>query len=113
MPQLLDSLRDHPEQIEFSAVINYIERHYEYHPTRFRNGELINEAGKNEGSCKLLAFAKLQQLSDQETLALFGRYYREDVLQNPQGTDHSNIRNLMRTGLAGVQFDQHALRPKF
>ncbi|MFT4047340.1 MAG: HopJ type III effector protein [Solimonas sp.] len=49
----------------------------------------------------MLAFAKLQGLSEAETLACFGRFYREDVLKNPDGTDHQNIRNFMRTGWRG------------
>jgi len=35
-----------------------------------------------------VGFAQLQQLSQAETLACFGKYYREDVLQNPEGDDH-------------------------
>ncbi|WP_188863865.1 HopJ type III effector protein, partial [Aliivibrio fischeri] len=46
------------------------------------------------------------------TLACFGQYYRHDVLENPQGDDHQNIRNFMVTGWAGVQFKTQALQAK-
>lgn len=108
----LKRLRETPDQIEFSETIAAIDGAFEFTPTAFTNGELRNEAGQNSGSCKLLSFAKLQGFTEAETLACFGRYYREDVLQHPQGSDHQNIRNFMRTGWAGVAFDGQALRPR-
>jgi len=108
----LKRLRETPDQIEFSETIAAIDGAYEFTPTAFTNGELRNEAGQNSGSCKLLSFAMLLGLTEAETLACFGRYYREDVLQHPQGSDHQNIRNFMRTGWAGVAFDGQALRPR-
>lgn len=103
-------LRETPEQIEFADTIAAIESHYEYTPTAFRNGEVENAAGQNGGSCKIFAFAKLQDLSSDETLACFGRYYREDVLRYPEASNHQNIRSFMRTGWRGIAFDQEALR---
>ena len=44
-----------------------------------------------------------------QTLHCFGDYYRTDVLQHPDATDHQNIRNLIRFGLDGVRFDGEAL----
>ena len=38
------------------------------------------------------------------TLACFGAFYTEDVLKNPDGTDHQNIRNFMKTGWDGIAF---------
>ncbi len=55
-----------------------------------------------------LAFAKLHELSEAKTLALFGDYYRSDVLKNPEGSDHQNIRNFIREGWAGVAFEGEA-----
>jgi hypothetical protein len=108
----LQRLRATPDQIEFADTIAAIEGAYEYVPTAFRNGEVNNAAGQNGGSCKIFAFAKLQGLSEAETLACFGRYYREDVLQHPDAADHQNIRNFMRTGWAGVAFEGAALKPR-
>ncbi len=110
--ELLQQLRTAPESIEFDQVMATIGEHYEYAPTRFVNGEVVNEAGQNEGSCKLFAFAQLNALSEVETLALFGRYYRDDVLGNPAGNDHGNIRNFILDGWTGIRFDGDALSAK-
>jgi hypothetical protein len=40
---------------------------------------------------------------------LFGTYYRNDVLANPTGTDHGNIRNFMLSGWSEIKFDSPAL----
>lgn len=103
-------------EADFEDVIAYVNDHYEYTPTRFSNGRgadaVINEAGKNEGSCRLFALARIKGLSEADTVQLFGRFYRDDVLKNPQGTDHGNIRTFLREGWAGIQFDGVALTPK-
>ena len=106
---LLERLSKSPEDVNFDEVIAVIHDFYQYTPTRFINGETINEQGTNEGSCKIFAFAKLNGLSEQATLACFGNYYREDVLQHPNASDHANIRNFIKTGWAGVKFDAPAL----
>ena len=98
-----------PESIEFTDVIEVIDNHYDFTSVAFRCGAVENEAGSSLGSCKILAFAKLHQLSDSATLSLFGRFYRDDVLGNPEGTDHANIRNFMRVGWEGVNFDSEPL----
>jgi hypothetical protein len=85
---------------------------YEFTPTAFTNGALANDAGQNNGSCKLFSFALLHGLSPQQTLNCFGAYYRDDVLKKPGGTDHQNIRNFMNSGWAGIQFNGSALTPK-
>ncbi len=109
-------LNEDPENIEFEQVMDLIAEHYDYSPTRFRNGvgeqQLVNEAGSNEGSCKIFALGRLLQLSEAQTLACFGRYYRQDVLTHPQAGDHMNIRLFMRYGWNGIQFDQAALARK-
>jgi len=33
-------------------------------------------------------------------------------LKNPEGTDHQNIRNFMKSGWDGITFDQNALKDK-
>lgn len=109
---LLQQVREAPESVEFDTVMQVISDHYDYTPTTFSNGSVVNEAGSNEGSCKIFAFAQLNNLSEMETLALFGRYYREDVLGNPAGEDHANIRNFILDGWLGIRFDGVALTPK-
>ncbi len=100
------------QAVDFQETMAVIAQHYDYHPTEFGNGlnpPLINPAGRNEGSCKIFAFAGLHDLDQSQTLALFGDYYLKDVLENPEGNDHQNIRNFMRDGWAGIVFNGEAL----
>ena len=110
--QLLVQIRGQPESIEFDEVIATINSNYDYTACAFRNGDSNNTAGSNEGSCKIFAFAQLNKLSKDETLACFGKYYREDVLTNPDGHDHANIRNFMRHGWDAINFEAPALSAK-
>ncbi len=101
-------------EVDFEDTITVINTLYDYTPTRFANGltnPVINEAGQNEGSCRIFAFAQLNMLSEADTLACFGRFYQE-VLTEPQGTSHANIRAFRRDGWAGIQFDGLALTLK-
>ncbi|SDX60844.1 HopJ type III effector protein [Flavobacterium degerlachei] len=109
LASFLSKLKNTPEEITFPETIAVIEENYHFTPTTFQNGNQLNTAGENSGSCKLFAFAKLQNLSKDETLACFGAYYFEDVLKNPKGTDHQNIRNFMTTGWNGIRFEVDAL----
>ncbi len=111
LKELLALLENAPQQVEFQDVIDTIDASYHYQPTRFKNGATLNEAGSNAGSCKIFAFAQLQGLSKEQTLACFGQYYRDDVLQHPEASDHANIRNFMSTGWDGILFDSVALTP--
>ncbi|MFD9522514.1 HopJ type III effector protein [Streptomyces sp. NPDC059979] len=96
---------------EFADTLAFITAQYDYRLQAFRNGELENAAGENEGSCKTLGLALLEGLSDQEALLAFGEHYRS-VLATPNDTDHGNIRNLMVHGLAGVKFAGQPLARK-
>ena len=100
----LSLITSSPETLEFSALMEVIAAHYTFAPTEFRNGDITNLPDQNQGSCKLFAFARLHGLSAAQTLACFGAYYREDVLQNPDGNDHQNIRNFMVHGWDGIAF---------
>ncbi|BBI98899.1 type III effector [Ferrigenium kumadai] len=108
----LQRLNDAPESIAFSDTMAVIDAHYDFTPTAFTNGTTRNEAGQNNGSCKLFSFARLQGLSQQQALACFGDYYRKDVLGNSEGTDHQNIRNFMKSGWDGIEFNGNALAPQ-
>lgn len=105
-------LNDSPDSVTFDATMALIDALYEFTPTSFRNGALSNEAGKNNGSCKIFSFAHLHGLSQQQTLHCFGTYYWDDVLNHPDGTDHQNIRNFIKTGWPSIEFDGTPLSPK-
>ncbi len=109
---ILTHLKTSPETIDFKEVLAFIDEHYDFKPTKFTNGNTVNEANENNGSCKLFSFAKLQNLSKEETLNLFGAFYREEVLKNPAGTDHQNIRNFLKFGWDGILFEGEALSKK-
>jgi len=108
----LQRLTEAPDSVAFNDTLATIDALYGFTPTSFKNGSLLNEAGQNNGSCKLFSFALLHGLSQQQTLNCFGTYYRDDVLKHPEATDHQNIRNFISTGWAGVEFDGNALVPK-
>ena len=109
---LLTEIKNSSSEIEFDNVINTIDNHFIYTPTRFSNGisedVVINDAGTNEGSCKVFAFAQIMNLDKDQTLACFGQYY-QDVQSTPEGDNHANIRTFMKHGWPGIQFDAPAL----
>lgn len=112
LEQFLSKLKIQTNEINFTDTMATIEENYDFTPASFTNGEAQNEAHTNNGSCKIFAFGLLNDLSEQQTLACFGDYYRQDVLQNPDGDDHQNIRHFMKTGWAGINFEAQALIPK-
>ena len=67
---ILEHVKNKPEDIDFKEVIAYIDEHYDFTPTKFKNGNTINEANENNGSCKVFSFAKLNDLSKKGTLSL-------------------------------------------
>lgn len=104
------------EPVEFEETITLIDHCYSYTPARFINGvgadQVVSDPGTNMGSLKIFSFASLQCLDPQQTLALFGKFYREDVLGHPEGVDHRNIRAFMKTGWSAVHFESSALSPR-
>lgn len=106
---LIKNLKDN--LITFKEVIEFIETYYKHQPTAFKNGDAQNEATQNQGSAKVFAFARLNNLSKEDTLYLFAEHYRS-VLDNPNGTDHQNIRQFMAHGWPGIVFEGQALVAK-
>lgn len=114
--EFIQRIKATPNAISFDKVMEYIDEHYEYTPTGFTNGvkgdQVVNKAGQNEGSCKIFAFAKMVNLNERDTLACFGKFYLDDVLNNPNGDDHANIRTFIRHGWKGIKFEGEALVEK-
>ncbi|MCU4674866.1 HopJ type III effector protein [Catenovulum sp. 2E275] len=108
----LANLKQQPATVQFADTMQVIEDNYVFTETEFKNGDTVNAAGQNNGSCKVFAFAQIHQLNPEQTLALFGDYYRKDVLENPQGDDHQNIRNFIQYGWQGIEFKGQALTAK-
>lgn len=113
---LTQQLNMSPETVQFQDVIKVIDDNYRYTPSRFSNGPkedlIVNASGENEGSCKIFSFAKINNLDKTETLNCFGEYYRTDVLQNPDNSDHANIRTFIKHGWDNIIFENIALRLK-
>jgi len=109
--QFINNLREQPDTIAFEDTMQIIEEHYNFTPSAFKNGDVANKNGENSGSCKLFSFAHLHDLNKEETLSCFGQYYT-DVQQTPQGNDHQNIRNFIKTGWDGISFESRALTKK-
>jgi hypothetical protein len=110
--QLLQQIKNEPESVEFREVLLTITENYDYQPVKFFNGAVVNEAGDNEASCKIFSFCKLHGLDKKQTLSCFGKFYRDDVLANPAGVDHENIRSFMACGWDALEFEGEALKPK-
>ena len=111
MQQFKSKLKSNPTEITFTETMQIIEDNYIFTPTAFSNGDIKNKAGENAGSCKLFAFAKLHQLTKQETLFCFGEHYAT-ILEDENGTSHQNIRNFIKTGFDGLSFEGKVLTLK-
>ncbi|QNH50912.1 HopJ type III effector protein [Acinetobacter venetianus] len=106
---LLAQLKD--GSAKFADVLAFIEARYQHTPTAFQNGAQFNAATENQGSAKVLTFAKLEGLNQQDTLSLFAEHYAS-VLATPEAIDHQNIRQFMQNGWDGVKFEGEALTAK-
>lgn len=103
---LLNSLL--AKQIQFKDVLTHIDELYVYTPSAFKNGAQDNAVNENQGSARVLFFAKLNDLSQEDTLQLFAEHYAS-VLETPEGTDHQNIRQFQLNGWDGVAFENTVL----
>lgn len=106
---LLQELKEN--KLPFPAVIATIDLAYNHTPTAFKNGETYNEANQNQGSAKVFSFAKINNLSKEDTLLLFAEHFAA-VLNTPEASDHQNIRQFMQHGWGGIKFEGEALSAK-
>ncbi|UYW00811.1 HopJ type III effector protein [Flavobacterium agricola] len=106
---ILDALQK--QELIFNDVLAHIENLYEAQPTAFTNGSLKNEGTQNQGSARVLFFAKKEGLSANDTLCLFAEHYQA-VLNDPDGEAHQNIRQFMQHGWDGVTFEKDVLIEK-
>ena len=99
------------QKLPFKEIIAYIDENFEYTASSFKNGALANAENENQGSAKIFYFAKLNNLSVEETLKLFAEHYQA-VLDDKEVSSHQNIRNFMEFGLNGISFEKEVLQPK-
>ena len=109
--EFLKQLDDAPETIMLDDALNTIDALYEFTPVAFSNGSMRNQAGEAVRSCRIYAFSRLYNLTEQQTLLCFGEHYRE-VLADPGGTSHMTIRTFMKLGRAGVDFESFPLKAR-
>ena len=107
-----NKLQNSPKEIDFKETIAAIESTYNFSASAFKNGDLQSSETENLGSCKVFSFALKQNFTKEETLASFAQYYFIDVLENPNATDHQNIRNFIKTGFEGLIFEKETLTEK-
>jgi len=99
----IETLRSKPETVKFADTMQVIEQNYQFVEVAFSNGDVRNNKGENNGSCKIFSFAQLNKLPESQTLSCFGEYY-QDVLATPDGDDHQNIRNFT---IMGSKFENY------
>lgn len=112
LARFLAQAKQQPETVAFNDTMAIIDALYQHTPAAFRVGQQRNAAGQNNGSSKILAFARMHGLDAPTALQLFGDYYRKDVLAHPEGEDHANIRQFQQYGWAEVEFEQEVLTPR-
>ena len=99
------------QKLPFKEIIAYIDENFDYTASSFKNGTLMNAENENQGSAKTLYFAKLNNLSVEDSLKLFAEHYQA-VLDDKEGSSHQNIRNFMEFGWKGISFEKEVLQSK-
>lgn len=56
------------DEIKFEEVMEIIGNNYDFENTEFRNGNVVNKAGENGGTAKVLSYAALSGLDKDATL---------------------------------------------
>ena len=56
------------DDLTFEEVMEIIDENYESQLLEFKNGDLLNKPGENEGSAKLLSYAALSNFDKETTL---------------------------------------------
>jgi len=112
MKIFLKQLKQAPQDNTFETTLDVIDQHYNFTPCEFKNANLVNQANQNNGSCKIFAFGQIHHLTKDQVLHCFGDYYRIDVLQHPEESNHQNIRNFINQGWSGITFNGTPLSKK-
>lgn len=112
LQEYIFKLKNLPENVSFEDTVFIIDKYYIFKPTEFKNAEILNNIDENNGSCKIFAFGLLNKLNESEVLHCFGDYYRKDVLKDPFGVNHQNIRSFIKNGWSAIQFEKEALSLK-
>ena len=101
--QLWQNLTWGRSTVNFQEMIGDIDFIFQTQETGFENNWVINEAGENLWSLKILAIAIILGFNTQQALRMFWEHY-EEVIDNPEWDSHSNIRALMDQVSTGINW---------
>lgn len=99
--QFAEDIKAGKQQVTLQQTLDFIDKHYNYFAVPFTVGEVVNKANENVGTAKILSFALMTRMNEEQTLRLFGEVYRQ---LSPQGSDHANLRNFAKYGWSKVTF---------
>lgn len=99
------------DNFQFETTLAFIEKHYNFTPSAFNNGDVINTVDQNQGSCKIFSLVQLIDLNKEQALACFGQHYR-DVIATPDTNNHHNLRRVLKEGIENITFTRFPLEQK-
>mgnify|MGYP002715060916 CR=1 FL=1 len=94
----LNELRSRLQQDDyaFSETLAFVAEHYDYQPSAFRNGDVENAAGQNEGSCKTLGLALLEGLSQGELVRAADAVVKDAILEGASKVSPDALRDALQ-----------------
>jgi len=104
-------LSEDVEELSFAQIIDTLDQHFSFLPGAFSVGQVESSESENQKSLRVLAFAQMMQLPKEQALKLWGEHYRQ-VLQEPEGTSHGNIRAFLVGGFEAVRLPSGVISVK-
>lgn len=86
--------------ITYQQTIDFIDKHYCYFAVPFKCGDITYEPNVKTGAAKIFSFGLMTQMTKDQTLRLFGEYYRD---LKPTD-DRPNVKNFIDYGWNGISF---------
>jgi hypothetical protein len=99
--QFAEDIKSGKKEVSLQESVAFIDQHYDYFAVPFTVGDIENKANENTNIAKILSFALMTKMDEDQTLRLFGEVYRN---LSPNGNDHLNIRNFKKYGWNRVIF---------
>lgn len=89
-----------------TATIKALKYFYKIPNSGFSIGNCVNGPNENTGSLLIFMYARAgkQVLSNDQIKELFAEAW-DEVVEDPEGSSHQNIRNFIQYGIAGVVFE--------
>jgi hypothetical protein len=90
------------DKVSFKETMDFLDAHYLYFEVPFKNGDLYSKPKENVASAKIFSFGLMTRMTEAQVLNMFGEISRDLA---PNGVDHPNIRQFMKTGWKGILFE--------